>query len=144
MGKPQATAQEWIMQSIASGELKPGDHIAHLALAQKLGVSNNPVIQVIRRLEEQGVLDRAPDGESRVRSYSYEEIYGILSVREAIESAAARFCAQKASDGEMALIRFRFDKMIRAYQGGAYVPEEELGFYAGIVQYSHTPILRRM
>ena len=139
--KPAELVEEWILEGIRTGSLKPGDHIPHLSLARKLNVSNNPVIQILRRLEGQGILDRGADGICRVRVYSMQELYGALAVRGAIESAAARFCAEMATDEEMAVIGVRYDKMVEAYHGGDYAPEQELAFHSAIVEFCHAPFL---
>jgi len=144
MAKPAEVVEDWILENLVSGRLKPGDHIPHLGLAKKLKVSNNPVIQVLRRLEGQGILDRGADGVCRVRDYSPRELYGALAVREAIEGAAARFCAETADDEEMAVIRVRFDKMIHAYHGGDYAPTEEISFHKAIVEFGHAPFLAHL
>jgi DNA-binding GntR family transcriptional regulator len=144
MPKPAEIVEEWVLDKIASGELRPGDHIAHLTLANKLRVSNNPVIQVLRKLEGRGILERTPDGACRVRSYSPHEVYSALAVRESIEGVAARFCAECATDEEMAILKVRFDKMIRAYHGGNYAPAEELAFHGGTVEFCHAPFLKHL
>ena len=144
MLKPAEIVENWILENILSGTLKPGAHIPHLPLAHRLHVSNNPVIQVLRKLEGQGLLERGADGVCRVRDYSPREFYAALAVREALEGVAARFCAENASDEELAVIRVRFDKMIRAYHGGDYVPAEELAFHAAIVEFAHAPFLKHL
>ena len=144
MPKPAEIVENWLVGELLSGELKPGDHIRHLSLARQLNVSNNPVIQVLRRMEGQGILERGSDGACRVRDYSPQELYGALAVREAIEAVAARFCAQYATDEELAVIRVKFDKMIQAYHRGDYAPREELAFHKAIVEASHAPFLAHL
>lgn len=144
MPKPAEVVENWVLDKISSGELRPGDHIPHLTLANKLHVSNNPVIQVLRKLEGRGLLERTPDGACRVRSYSPQEVYSALAVRESIEGVAARFCAQYATDEEMAILKVRFDKMIRAYHDGNYAPGEEIAFHGGTVEFCHAPFLKHM
>ena len=144
MPKPEEIVEDSLLNGLLSGDLRPGDHIAQLALARKLNVSNNPVIQVLRRLEGQGVLTRESDGLCRVRDYSARELYGALAVREAIEGAAARFCAETATDEEMAVIRVRYDKMIQGYRRGDYAPKEELAFHRSIVDFGHAPFLTHL
>jgi len=141
MARAAEVVESWILESILSGQLKPGDHIPHLTLARKLKVSNNPVIQVLRKLEGRGILDRAPDGVCRVRDYSHREIFAALAVREAIEGVAARFCAQFGTDEDLAVVGVRFDKMIQAYRKGNYAPSEELAFHKAIVEFSYAPFL---
>ncbi len=51
---------EAILPEIASGRLQPGSRIIQEQLAQKLGVSRQPVQQALALLRKQGVLRDAP------------------------------------------------------------------------------------
>lgn len=133
-----------IIAQIQTGKLKPGDHIAHLKLARQMKVSNNPVIQALRKLEGQGLLERTPDGMAMVRNFSTRDIYAALVLREAIEGVAARFCAEYATDEEMAVLKLRYSKMIAAYQKSDYEPGLEEVFHKSIVDFCHTPFLAHL
>jgi len=88
---------------IHQGHLKAGDHVSHRPLARRLGISTIPVMQGLRTLEGRGVLVRDRRGVTRVRCFTPKEIYATLALREAAESTAARFCAEDATDEELAV-----------------------------------------
>lgn len=129
---------------IETGELKPGDPIRHLELAARLGTSNNPVIQSLRRLEGLGILEHTSSGETRVRVYSDRELYAAYVVREAIEAMAARFCALFATEEEVAILLVRSRKLERRYERGEWAEQEEQDFHRGVVAFSHTPFLEHL
>ena len=45
-----------LRQAILKGELKPGERLMEIQLAQKLGVSRTPVREAIRKLELEGLV----------------------------------------------------------------------------------------
>ena len=144
MARAAELAEQTILGMIQTGELKPGDAIPHLKLASRLGISNNPVIQSLRRLEGLGVLEHMPSGETRVREYSDREVYAAYAVREAVEGMAARFCAQLGTDEEFAILEFRHRKLEECYRRGEWAEEEEQELHRGVVGFSHTPFLEHL
>ena len=49
-----------LRQAILKGELKPGERLMEIQLAQKLGVSRTPVREAIRKLELEGLVLMIP------------------------------------------------------------------------------------
>ena len=47
-----------LRQAILKGELKPGERLLEIALAERLGVSRTPVREAMRKLEQDGLLSR--------------------------------------------------------------------------------------
>ncbi len=86
----QQHAVEGLRAAIASGELRPGQRVAQEDLAAALGVSVAPVREALRVLEQEGQLTYVPRRGyfvSELRAADLEEIY---SLRELLESRAAR------------------------------------------------------
>lgn len=79
-----------ILNSILSGNLKPGDEVNRKDLAQELGVSISPVSDAISQLVTEGFLETLPRRQTRIRMVTKEEVRGLLILREAIECQAAR------------------------------------------------------
>ena len=61
-----------LRQAILTGELKPGERLMEIHLANKLGVSRTPIREAIRKLELEG-LDHDPQKRSRSGSDHGEE-----------------------------------------------------------------------
>ena len=49
-----------LRQAILKGELKPGERLMEIQLAQKLGVSRTPIREAIRKLELEGLVIMIP------------------------------------------------------------------------------------
>ena len=47
-------------QAILKGELKPGERLMEIALAEKLGVSRTPIREAMRKLELEGLVVMIP------------------------------------------------------------------------------------
>ena len=55
-----------LRQAILKGELKPGERLMEIQLANKLGVSRTPVREAIRKLELEGLVLMIPRRERRL------------------------------------------------------------------------------
>ena len=49
-----------LRQSILHGELKPGERLMEIHLAERLGVSRTPIREAIRKLELEGLVEMIP------------------------------------------------------------------------------------
>ena len=49
-----------LRRAILKGELKPGERLMEIALAEKLGVSRTPIREAIRKLELEGLVIMIP------------------------------------------------------------------------------------
>ena len=62
-----------LRQAILRGELKPGERLMEIHLAQKLGVSRTPVREAIRKLELEGLnLIYDIEMKTKLMEYDYE------------------------------------------------------------------------
>jgi DNA-binding GntR family transcriptional regulator len=52
-----------LREAIIVGELKPGERLMEVQLAQKMGVSRTPVREAIRKLELEGLVEMLPERE---------------------------------------------------------------------------------
>jgi len=85
-GRVERVLRERIMR----GELHPGQRLVRRTLARELGVSPIPVIEALRRLEQDGLVEHAPNIGARVRPLTVETLVDDFVLREAIESQVAR------------------------------------------------------
>ena len=49
-----------LRQAILKGELKPGERLMEIALAERLGVSRTPIREAMRKLEQEGLVVMIP------------------------------------------------------------------------------------
>ncbi|WP_207954659.1 GntR family transcriptional regulator [Saccharopolyspora elongata] len=89
---------------IVDGTFETGAQLVELALAERYGTSRTPVREALRRLEQDGLVERGDRG-MRVRTRSPEEILEIYEVRISLEATAASAAAQRHSEFDLIRIR---------------------------------------
>ena len=83
-----------ILAEIAGGNLRPGERIIQEQLAQKLGISRQPVQQALILLRKQGVLRDAPGRGLLVAPLDLDHVRQMYDVRAVIEGLAFRKAAE--------------------------------------------------
>jgi DNA-binding GntR family transcriptional regulator len=78
-------------------ELKPGERLNEVELAERLGVSRTPVREALYRLAQEGFLVESGRGYSR-RPLDVKETLDLYEARIAIEAECARLAVERASD----------------------------------------------
>ena len=91
---------ERIRQQILHGDIEPGERLMQNQVAEKLRASRTPVREAFRRLEQDGLVERVPQGGVRVTRLDMEaiqEVFGIRNVLEAyaVELACGRITAEE-------------------------------------------------
>lgn len=99
-----------LRRDIVSGQIKPGDKLVEMSLADRYGVSRTPIREALRRLEQDGLVQR--NGRRlRVRLHRPDEILDIYDVRIVLEEAAARAAALRRTSLELSLLSRAYDAM---------------------------------
>lgn len=86
---------------IREGAFKPGERLAELTIAERLGVSRTPVRLAFRTLEEEGLLQRAGKRGFQIRQFNDHDLVCAVEVRGALEGLAARRLAEKNGFAEI-------------------------------------------
>ena len=84
-----------------SYQLKPGEKVSEIELAQRLGVSRTPVREALTKLVNDGFLLPAARGYVR-RPLDVQETLELYEARVAIECACLAMAIQRATDEEIA------------------------------------------
>lgn len=90
-----------LRQAILKGELKPGERLLELHLADRLGVSRTPIREAIRMLELEGLVLMIPRRGAEVAKISHKNLQDTLEVRGALEELATDLACQRISDEEL-------------------------------------------
>jgi len=80
---------------IATGQMVPGKWLKKLDLAEEMNMSPTPVVEALRRLQHEGLVEVEARVGVRVRSFTVEEVRELYIMREMLECAVARECALK-------------------------------------------------
>jgi DNA-binding GntR family transcriptional regulator len=100
----QSDVYDKLRAEIVAGDFEAGAPLAEAALAARYGTSRTPVREALRRLEQDGLVERGDRG-MRVRTRSPEEILEIYEVRIPLEATAAAAAAQRRTEFDLIRIR---------------------------------------
>ncbi len=93
-----------LRQAILTGELKPGERLMELHLADKLGVSRTPIREAIRKLELEGLVTMIPRRGAEVAQITEKSMSDVLEVRRTLDALCAELaCDRITEDGLQAL-----------------------------------------
>ena len=98
---------------ILSDEFGPDTMLVETALAGRLGVSRTPIREALRRLEQDGLVERTSRG-TRVVERSPEQILEIYELRILLEGQAARTAAERATSLDINRLRAIHEQMLSA------------------------------
>jgi DNA-binding GntR family transcriptional regulator len=103
--------KELILQRIVGGEYAPGARLVETRIAQELGVSQAPVREALRDLEQLGCVVHEPFRGCSVRAVSPEELLEAYPVRAALEALAARLAAARIGPAELDRLEALLEEM---------------------------------
>ena len=89
-----------VRERILKGELRLGTTLSRRKLASELGFSLIPVSEALQRLEAEGLVTSTPRVGTKVYMPTIDDIRERYTVREALESQAARLFSEKATASE--------------------------------------------
>ncbi|MGN0168986.1 MAG: GntR family transcriptional regulator [Acetatifactor sp.] len=89
-----------LRQAILTGELKPGERLMEIHLANKLGVSRTPIREAIRKLELEGLVTMIPRRGAEVAQITEKSMNDVLEVRRALDALCVELaCDRITEDG---------------------------------------------
>lgn len=92
---------ETLRKAILDGDLKPGERVMEVQLAEELGVSRTPVREAIRKLELEGLLIMVPRKGAYVADVSIKDVLSVLEIRASLEGLGASLAAERITGEEV-------------------------------------------
>ena len=93
-----------LRRAILTGELRPGERLMEIHLANRLGVSRTPIREAIRKLELEGLVTMIPRRGAEVAQISKKSLQDVLEVRRALDVLCAELaCDRITAEGKTAL-----------------------------------------
>ena len=90
-----------LRQAILKGELKPGERLMEIQLANRLGVSRTPVREAIRKLELEGLVLMIPRKGAIVAEITIKDLEDVLEVRGVLEILAVQNACQNITETQL-------------------------------------------
>lgn len=89
-----------LRQAILTGELKPGERLMEIHLANRLGVSRTPIREAIRKLELEGLVTMIPRRGAEVAQITEKSMKDVLEVRRTLDALSAELACERISSEE--------------------------------------------
>lgn len=90
-----------LRQAILTGELKPGERLMEIHLANRLGVSRTPIREAIRKLELEGLVTMIPRRGAEVAQITEKSLKDVLEVRRALDALCVELACDRISEKEL-------------------------------------------
>ncbi|MGF6408494.1 GntR family transcriptional regulator [Paraburkholderia sp. MM5482-R1] len=94
-----------LADAICDGSIAPGTRLTQEEIAEQLSVSRSPVLQAIRLLKKDGLVQDAPGRGVLVAPLDVRWLGNLYEIRGALDGLAAKLAAQKRSNLDAGLIR---------------------------------------
>lgn len=146
MAQPAAMvddAYQQMRRMIVTGQLAPRERLSQRALAKRLGMSTMPIVEALRRLEQDGWVERLPQYGAYVKEWTAGDIEEAFLIRRALEGEAARQMAQHAPEAEKQTLIELSEQLDAAMHRGDVeaTVELELAFHLHLARCSQLPKL---
>lgn len=99
-----------LRQAILTGELKPGERLMEIHLADKLGVSRTPIREAIRKLELEGLVTMIPRRGAEVAQITEKSMNDVLEVRRTLDALCAKLACDRISEDGLAALKLACDR----------------------------------
>ncbi len=107
-----------LRQAILRGELKPGERLMEIQLADKLGVSRTPIREAIRKLELEGLVLMIPRRGAEVAEITEKSLRDVLEVRGALEELAVELACDRITEEDIDQLKVAAKEFEQALQSG--------------------------
>lgn len=103
-----------LRQAILRGELKPGERLMEIHLANRLGVSRTPIREAIRKLELEGLVVMVPRRGAQVACITEKSLKDVLEVRRALDALSIELACDRITGDEKIELKNARDSFIAA------------------------------
>jgi DNA-binding GntR family transcriptional regulator len=137
--------RDLLLERIVSGFYAPGSRLVETRIAEELGVSQAPVREALRDLEQLSCVVHESFRGCSVRELSVADLLEAYPVRSALEGLAARLAATRIENDELARLAMLIDSMRMATAASDVAAEStaDAAFHATIVAVADNSVLTR-
>lgn len=107
-----------LRKAILTGELKPGERLLEIQLANQLGVSRTPIREAIRKLELEGLVIMMPRRGAEVAQITEKDLRDVLEVRRALDALCAELACDRITEEEKQKLKDACDEFEKATATG--------------------------
>ena len=135
-----------LRQAILRGELKPGERLMEIQLANKLGVSRTPIREAIRKLELEGLVLMIPRKGAEVAEIREKGLRDVLEVRKALEELSVQLACDRITPEQISELEKAAAEFGRAskYEDVTEIAQADVKFHDVIYQASDNQRLMQL
>ena len=125
-----------LRKAILTGELKPGERLMEIHLANRLGVSRTPIREAIRKLELEGLVIMIPRRGAEVAQITEKGLKDVLEVRRALDALCVELACDRISAEEQEQLKEACDEFVHATEtkDATIIAKADVAFHDIIVQ----------
>lgn len=132
----------YLIDAIVKGTYKTGERLVETQIARDLGISQAPVREAFRDLEQIGILKTVPYKGAYVNGYSTQDLKNAYDVRAELEGLAIKLAVPQITDDQIDELEDVYKQMKTVTELKKQVNLDVL-FHEYIVKASHNSILER-
>ena len=132
----RASLLERLRSTVLSGRYAPGEMMPEAVLAEEFGVSRTPVREVLKQLQNEGLVEIRPRVGTFVRMPTRREIVELFQLKESLEGLAAGLLARRGPVPELDVLASNLERSDVAVRRG------DAATYAELVHDFHWTIVR--
>ena len=91
-----------LREAIITGELKSGERLMEIKLANEMGVSRTPVREAIKKLEQEGLVYLTARKGAVVAPINSKDLKDVMAVRKVLESLACQLACSNTTEEDLA------------------------------------------
>lgn len=90
-----------LRDAILRGDMKPGERLMEMHLANKLGVSRTPIREAIRMLEQEGLAIIVPRKGAQVAKMTEKDLQDVLEIRDSLDELAVSMACKRMTEEQL-------------------------------------------
>lgn len=137
-------AKRLVRKRILEGIYHPGERLIEVELAAAFQISRAPLREALRSLAQEGIVTHRPNRGFYVPAITLDDARALYEFRQAIETAAARWAAERATDTDIVVMLGLLgatEKVIRHGDNAAY--PQDLDFHNAVIRAARSPLLEQ-
>jgi len=128
-----------LADAISDGTLAPGTRLTQEEIAEQFAVSRSPVLQALRLLKKDGLVQDAPGRGVLVAPLDVEWTSQLYQVRGALDALAARLAAERSAVIDSALIMR--GRLVSKGKDVKAMIDADIAFHSAIYEASGNPLI---
>lgn len=135
-----------LREAILRGDLKPGERLMEIQLANKMGVSRTPIREAIRMLEQEGLAVTVPRKGAEVAKMTLKGMEDVLEIRAALDELACQLACQRITEEQLERLEQKKKDFELSLKTGSVkkIAEADVNFHDVIYEATGNPKLVNM